>query len=153
MGAMKKLFITCILVGTFVPLFQNCGQKTYGNGDPYENGDSYGSIDVGPDYSNEQVPADGALGQESRRCTGSGAVKSVVFTDLVSGKEMINFTVSGNKQRSITHTYTGDLSLTMNVQFDSGVKIKSLNIFPSSVTIGVEISGVLSYEQLTCVVH
>lgn len=44
-------------------------------------------------------------------------------------------------------------SLDVNVGFSSTVTIKSLNIFTNSVTIGVEISDVLIYEQLSCVVY
>lgn len=152
MGAMKKLFITCILVGTFVPLFQNCGQKSYGNGDPYEEADSQSVIDIGPDFNNEEQTSNYA-GVESRKCTGKGEIKQVTFVDLFSGKEMISFTTNLGKQRSVVRSYTPDLALSLDVLFDSGVKIKSLNIFSNSVTIGVEISGVLSYEQLTCVVY
>ena len=152
MGAMKKFFITCILVGSTVPFFQNCGQQAFnGNGDPYEIGGDH--LDIGGGYSSE-LPSSGMAqpGTLERTCVGGGLVKRVDIY-LISGAEMIYFTTSDNKTRSIKNTVIGKMAYSLNVVFDSKITIKTLNVFSSSVTVGVEKSLVLNNEQMSCTVH
>ena len=74
------------------------------------------------------------------------------LSKAVNGKEILNVISQNNSARLITNT-NGTAALSTNFSFSSSVSVKSFNIFPNSVTIGVEISGVLVYEQLSCVVY
>ncbi|MCC6138503.1 MAG: hypothetical protein IT287_07705 [Bdellovibrionaceae bacterium] len=146
---MKKFFITCILLGSFVPLFQNCGkQDLNGNGDPYEGSDLANHI--GDDYESELSDPFTQSGELTTVCSGIGSIKRVEFSLLGTGTEMIAFFTQDNKARSIKNSTNVNTLSNLNVVFTSGITIKSLNIYNLNITIGVENAGTLVYEQLTC---
>ncbi len=153
MGAMKKLFLTCILVGTCVPLFQNCGQQgaLHGNGDPYE---SDPVLDIGDDF-NTELPGSPVSGTAPvvRSCTpvGSGGkISKVIFQSLDAANNQIRIITTDSKERSVIAS-SSSTSVTMDLQYDSGIRVKRVDIFAYSVTLYVEKSGVTTSEQLSCV--
>lgn len=147
---MKKFFITCILVGSFVPLFQNCGKQAHnGNGDPYEGTDP--QLQIGDDYQSELTSQTG-IGELVSVCTGTGLIKRVEFSKVGTGVEMISFTHKDNKSLSVKNNSAVD-SLSLNLKFSNGVEIQSLNIFTDSITIGVESAGSVNFEQLSCIAY
>ncbi|MCB9072823.1 MAG: hypothetical protein H6623_04310 [Bdellovibrionaceae bacterium] len=150
---MKKLFFILITAICFLPLFQNCGKQTFhGNGDPYEidNGDS--RVDVSPDFQSElpNASTNQAALQMTRTCTGSGLITLITFTDMPGGATLISFTTNDNKQRSIKSTDKTALSISLNIEFDSGLQLKSLNIVDNHASVEIVSEGAVSYEQFNC---
>lgn len=151
---MKKIFITCILLGAFVPLFQNCGQQgaLHGNGDPYEIDPR---LDLGDGYAPE-IP-EGAIGQIGgnsvlRDCSSAVAtnkISRVYFKQIDPTNQLVGIITRDNKERSVVSAIS-TVSVSMNVQFDSGIHVKHMSVSPSSIALSVEHGGVTRSENLSC---
>lgn len=150
MGAMKKLFVTCILVGAFVPLFQNCGQQgaLHGNGDPYEDT----RIGIPEGFENE-IPDQGhSVGAVSRQCTGAAGAKirSVSFTPMNATSDYVGFVTAGSNERGAVLN-RGASAYALNITFDAGIVVKRMDVYDYSVKLELTVSGVVKTETLSCV--
>lgn len=131
------------------PLFQNCGQQMlHGNGDPYENG---GNLGLDPGFTNELDGVNNLPGELIRGCTGSGNIAAIQFFQTDNSTVFVSFRTWQQKERSVK-IHPSQTSVPLDVTFDSGIKLKHLNIAGGSVSVDVVVSGVTSVEQLACAI-
>lgn len=161
MGAMKKLLITCILVGTLVPFFQNCGQQgaLHGNGDPYETDPTLG---IGPEPTPDLpgLPGTDLPGSPLpdykllRVCLGSGSFIKSVHIQAIGGTadQLISITASDNTQRSVVSRLNAQF-VNMNIQFGSGVTVKQISVFSESIKLSLTYSGTSFTESYSCTMY